>query len=345
MKAMFLRRSQGASEYFCAMNVMSSMYGLGVDLHCKTTIWFNRIMYAVHMTLGSVAFIDGAQVVIKNFYYGVALWMCLLLFNFISLISIKRNQSLISRTLDLGDRCLSDGQKRRLINLSHILIVTILIDFIFRVAIEACMHAIGLVAYEVAINVTTASVYNVSFEIYIYLCAMYGEIMMAHIYTLSRFNLSLDQLESNLHQIKSLVCHFDAKLSFIPLIWFAYSFAVSLTDVLEYEKEADKTSNSTIWKVSVMYEIVVQLSGVLAVVMVIDNINTRLHKEYQVQYEKILKQAKLSDRADYVRSRKDDYQLRFTACEAFELNKTCILSYSSHIVTFTVLFLQLNKAL
>ncbi|KAI1292858.1 hypothetical protein HDE_06756 [Halotydeus destructor] len=201
------------------------------------------------------------------------------------------------------------------------------------------------VVYEVAVDVATATLYNAIFKIYIYFCALFGEIMVAHIRTLSHFNLSLDQLESNLNQIKSLLCRFEAKLSFIPLIWFAYSFAISLINVLEYEIEAPTMRNAVIWKVSTIYEIVVQLSGVLAVVMVIDNINTRLHKEYQVHYGKILKQAKLSDRADYVKSREKEYQLRFTACDTFELNKTCILSYLSHIVTFTVLFLQLNKAL
>ncbi|KAI1309137.1 hypothetical protein HDE_00186 [Halotydeus destructor] len=85
---------------------------------------------------------------------------------------------------------------------------------------------------------------------------------------------------------------------------------------------------------------------VLAVVVVIDNLNMKLMEEYRLAYDSILKGERLSPRAIYVRSKgAEEYQLNFTAYGVFDLNKNSILNYLSALVTFTVLFMQLNRVI
>ncbi|KAI1292814.1 hypothetical protein HDE_06719 [Halotydeus destructor] len=167
--------------------------------------------------------------------------------------------------------------------------------------------------------------------------------MLAHVRSTSRPGLSLGQLEVDLNKIKMLIADLNGKVSVIPLVWFSFTFGSSLSDFVEYQNnQALQDPWLRLYKI---YRFSVGLVGVLTVGMLVDCINHNLETEYQRQYEKILVSEYLSERRHYVKARKHRYRLKLKACGMFYLDKKSILSYISALVTFTILFMQLNKVL
>ncbi|KAI1292904.1 hypothetical protein HDE_06758 [Halotydeus destructor] len=333
------------------MNHMLSLFGIGMYNQSKLRKWFNCIMLVTQMAAMSLTFITCAIYLLRSFAYGLLRISSLLVLNVICGMAIKRNHTLLSRTLAHGHRYLSVSQECKLGNFGRIAIVTMVADFVVRAILVICVEIVTntkLSAYGLfyAINAYDYSntVYNCMLITYIFLCATYGEIMMAHIRTLSLVSKPLEQLEINLVAITSLISEFDVKLSVIPLTWFSHGFASSLSGFFEYDNLA-RYSQHVMFKAIIVYDVLIKVFGVLWVIMAVENYNRRLYNAYLAQYDVIVRNEGLTDRAKYLQSKEKKYRLKLTACGMFDLNMRCILSYLSSLVIFTVLFLQLNKAL
>ncbi|KAI1292809.1 hypothetical protein HDE_06732 [Halotydeus destructor] len=70
---------------------------------------------------------------------------------------------------------------------------------------------------------------------------------------------------------------------------------------------------------------------------------TMIQAEYLKRYDELVNRDGLSQSSDYFLSRERDYRIKFTAYGLFDLNRQVLLTYSSSLITFTILFMQLNR--
>ncbi|KAI1277771.1 hypothetical protein HDE_14591 [Halotydeus destructor] len=146
-----------------------------------------------------------------------------------------------------------------------------------------------------------------------------------------------------INDVKTQNGDLDDRMSIIAFTYFAQTFAALLTYSVDYLKFG---LNGTIGFQAVM------LAGLLSCLIFIlvlaffcDIYNQRFRAEYRKQYGAVLLREGLSPRAAYISSREHSFKLRVTAYGMFDLNKKCVLSYASALVTFTILFMQLNRVL
>ncbi|KAI1309143.1 hypothetical protein HDE_00198 [Halotydeus destructor] len=155
--------------------------------------------------------------------------------------------------------------------------------------------------------------------------------------------MTVDQLEKKLNKIKYFGFSFNNKMAVIPLTLFAFTFASYLSHFVEFHKMA--RLQTTFIRILSACEMLLKLSSVLAMATVSSYINKCLEPVYEASYGLILKTEGLSDKAHYVKERQEDYRIKLSALGFFDLNPKCILTYLSSLVTFTILFMQLNKVL
>ncbi|KAI1292892.1 hypothetical protein HDE_06764 [Halotydeus destructor] len=167
--------------------------------------------------------------------------------------------------------------------------------------------------------------------------------MAAHIHSLSKSYVSLHELEDKLLAIKAQFNNFNDKMAVIPLSWFSLTFSLLLTNLVDFA--TDILINRDMMRYHKIYLMCFSLLAVLSVVMTIENTDRYLSQELMAEYNIFNKKESLSKRAKYVKSKEKDYKLQLSVCGLFDLNMRCILSYLSTLVTFTVLFMQLNKVL
>ncbi|KAI1286374.1 hypothetical protein HDE_10992 [Halotydeus destructor] len=167
--------------------------------------------------------------------------------------------------------------------------------------------------------------------------------MLAVIKKTSQAELQLVELEIMLNDTKYNIGCFNDRLSVIAFIFFGQTFAAILAYAVDFLKLQFQTIVgfqivSFIW-------LSFDLLMVFLVVHAADIIYLRLKAEYRIQLGAILKRGGYSSRAAYVISREKGYKIKFKAYGMFYLNKRCFLNFMSALVTFTILFMQLNRVL
>ncbi|KAI1292815.1 hypothetical protein HDE_06718 [Halotydeus destructor] len=155
--------------------------------------------------------------------------------------------------------------------------------------------------------------------------------------------VSLDQLELDLNQIKSVMYSLNDKLYIIPLSWFSFTFASSLAQFVDFQTAAIYHNRTVL--ILTAYEMSFKLLGVIITAMMTRFINEYLSFLYLTQYMKIVSTEGMSKRADFVRSREQEYLINPSAANIFDVSRKGILQYLSALITFTILFMQLNKVL
>ncbi|KAI1292813.1 hypothetical protein HDE_06716 [Halotydeus destructor] len=147
--------------------------------------------------------------------------------------------------------------------------------------------------------------------------------------------------EKYLNETKSLIEKFNSKISVIMLMIFGQTFASSLAFFVDFH--GISSDQMFAFELLSMYRLSYDLICVVSLGIIIDNINRNLKLEYQKQFDIIAEQVEMSERKTYMSSREKQYQVKFKAYGMFNLNKASILSFISSLVTFTILFMQLNR--
>ncbi|KAI1309147.1 hypothetical protein HDE_00190 [Halotydeus destructor] len=167
--------------------------------------------------------------------------------------------------------------------------------------------------------------------------------MIAILQKTSRADVPIAQIEILVNTVKSLVGSFDDKLSVIAFTWLAQTFAFSLS----FAVETLRVDSPKVLRIQVLffYLLLLNILLICTVCTLIGNLNPKLKNEFRKQRDVMLRREGLATRAAYFSSREDQFSLKFTAWSVFDLDKGCILNYFSALVTFTILFMQLNKVL
>ncbi|KAI1292894.1 hypothetical protein HDE_06763 [Halotydeus destructor] len=330
---------------------MLSVSGLGYDYKPKLLRYLNHIMITVHAVNFIAVIVNDTLDLPRLPLYIFIGRLVYVIFSLVSLKSIRSSWSSLFRSLQLGDECLSAHQKAKLKNRSYILVFTTVADLLIRTLsslVPILLFGDKLPLSKALCDSTRFRIldlFNVAaLHMYVYFILTYTEILAAHIRSLSLTNVSLRQLETRLHEIKMLLNGFNDKFANIPLSWFTHNFTFWLSNLVAIEKSEVRMRNSG-FREHIIYLMAFSLVAVLSMALTVGNINQYLQREYWQQYEAILRRAGLSARARYVESRKNDYRIELTVYGLFELDRKCILSYLSALVTFTILFMQLNKVL
>ncbi|KAI1292812.1 hypothetical protein HDE_06717 [Halotydeus destructor] len=94
-----------------------------------------------------------------------------------------------------------------------------------------------------------------------------------------------------------------------------------------------------------IYEMSTKLLGVICTAMLSKVINENIKTEYRARYASILSTEGMCLEPSYVTEREKHYRIKPSAGGWFDLNPKTILNYVAVLITFTVLFMQLNKVL
>ncbi|KAI1292893.1 hypothetical protein HDE_06765 [Halotydeus destructor] len=338
-------------QYYSAFNNMLSVSGLGSNYDSKIARFFNGTMLIVHVVNCLTMIVTDTLSLSLTQLYSYLRKLSMITFSLISIKVIKDNQSILIRSLQLGEVSLSNEQKVKLAFRSYVMIATTAIDFLIR----ATANMAVILTVDEGISVAVA-VYNIAkfrlintlaivvLQMYIFFCLTYGEIMVSHIRSVSRTDISLHQLERSLTEIEALIRAFDHKMAAIPLSWFSITFASLLSKLIQIKKVITFARNLVL-ETFAIYMVSFYLLAVLSLVIIVASVDQYVRKEYRMQYGAILRREGLSEKTEYLRSHEKDYRFTLSVFGLFELNKKVILSYISALVTFTILFMQLNHAM
>ncbi|KAI1292877.1 hypothetical protein HDE_06728 [Halotydeus destructor] len=266
-----------------------------------------------------------------------------------SMIAVRSNYGVLTESLTMCDACLSAQQKGKLRKVSYVVVAIMVIDAALRMRARAYAipHLVDQNQWGVVIRILTnfqsEYISSLTMMMFMYFCYMYGELMISSVRDTSKTTLSLSELEMALHRVTSLIKYFGDKMSVVAAIKFAYTFATSLAFFVDYYSSWMKTRS--LFVAVTIYDMVFNLLCLIVLCAVIDHQNRSIMAEYRHQYKIILGREGVSLRAEYVQSRKEQYELTFSACGMFDLNKKCLLSYISSLITFTILFMQLNRVM
>ncbi|KAI1292836.1 hypothetical protein HDE_06727 [Halotydeus destructor] len=337
------------ANYYSPINKMLSVAGLGADSQSQGTKYFNIVMLVLSVGCSFFHSISGFITYVGYPMYGLIVVSSIGLTNLVSMTAIKFNYSILAKSLELCNGGLSVYQKGRLNVFSYIVVMLLMIDSVLRFTARAQVFVQFFTGQQLLIQMLLITqclsdyISSLMFVMLMYFCYIYGELMIANVRNASKSNLTIAQLEIALHRLKSLISNFNDKMSGIALTKFAYTFLDILAFFVDYHFSSQKSQE--VFMVLEIYEIVFNLACLLILGVIIDNQNRNILSEYQIQYEMILRREGLSAKAEYVHSRKERYELMFSACGMFDLNKSCLLSYTSAMITFTILFMQLNRVM
>ncbi|KAI1309133.1 hypothetical protein HDE_00188 [Halotydeus destructor] len=174
-----------------------------------------------------------------------------------------------------------------------------------------------------------------------FLIAVIGEIAIANVSKISQSFVPISHLAKDRNDLQLLVGNFNDRLSFIFGSRFAFTFASSLAFFVDIYSP----SQAAALELGSMYRLGINFVYVLIAISVGDSVDKNVKAEYRKQYGALLRQQGLSPRAEEVFAMKDCYQLKFAAYGGIHINKEFILSYLPSLVTFTVLFMQLNRVI
>ncbi|KAI1292834.1 hypothetical protein HDE_06720 [Halotydeus destructor] len=325
---------------------MLSVAGVNPDPESKCQAYLNQLMFSWHVVSALSLLIASALSSSSENVYGFLLVMGLGFANLMATIALKSSGTTLSRIFIFVEKCLSRSQKTKLRYISFFMMtslaVTTLLEGCSKYYYGLYYHSSAAVFFSVN-HYPSVVLREIHFLIYSSLCLVLGETMLAHIRSTSRPDLSSRQLEVELNKIKMLIADLNGKISIIPLTWFSYTFASSLFNFVEYQ--SNRLFEDRFLRLYSIYKLFINLAGVLTISAVVDDINRTLQREYRTQYEAILMSENTLERCLYVNERKNQYALKVKVCGMFDLNMKSILTYFSSLVTFTILFMQLNKVL
>ncbi|KAI1309149.1 hypothetical protein HDE_00196 [Halotydeus destructor] len=174
----------------------------------------------------------------------------------------------------------------------------------------------------------------------LFLCFIYGEVAMYIVSQISHAVLDVGQLEQDQNDLNIVTGELSDKLSIITMIRFACTFAESLAYFVDFNNGTPEMIGSEAYTI---YSLTFNFICLLSAVIINDNINRNVKTEFRKQYAIILQSDDLSQRAEYIYTSMSDFKLNLTAFGGLVLNKEFMFSYLSSLVTFTILFMQLNK--
>ncbi|KAI1309134.1 hypothetical protein HDE_00189 [Halotydeus destructor] len=336
--------------YVSPIKAMLAMAGLGFDYRSWYARSLNHAMFLVHSFNLVVQLVSSLGAMYERFSYGFLFTASSVLVNVHYMTVIKCNSSLLRKSLSVSDTLLSSSQKRKVRRMGLIANLIITADLLMRVA--GLFYSFNELSYFFSLSQAVKSTALQSFSglfshiiltTHTLFCLIYGEIMIAILQRIPRADVPVTQIEILMNTLKSLVGSFNDKLSIIAFTWLAQTFAFSLAftvDVLNIDS-SKILSIQVVYSYSLLFDILF----IFTVCTLIGNVHPNLQAEFRRQLGAILESEGLSSRAAYVSSREYQFQLRFTAWGVFDLNKNCMLTYLSALVTFTILFMQLNKVL
>ncbi|KAI1309148.1 hypothetical protein HDE_00197 [Halotydeus destructor] len=337
-------------RYVEPIGLMLSAAGLGLNQRSRYVKFVNHVMSIVHPASLLILLVSAVIDLLNRFHYGYILVVVDTLVDIYSAALLRSNFQFVKESLSQSYNVLSSLQKRNMRSMGWI--------WFFIVTLNTCVRVVGLYFsnIEVPIHGTPAKmvvaiatecladyVNNTIVVTYLFLCLIYGEMMIANIPRAGSSDRSTDQLEISINNLKTLAGDLDSKFSILTFIWLSQAFASSLT----FSVDLSLTFRDKILGFQYVYGYGLLFSFLLifSLCFIVGNINPRLQSEYRKHYVDILSREGLSPRIAHISSRENQYQLEFTAWSMFELSRGCILTYMSSLVTFTILFMQLNKAL
>lgn len=126
-------------------------------------------------------------------------------------------------------------------------------------------------------------------------------------------------------------------MSIIPIFWFLQIFVESAATVMEFFDF--KYLGPSIYLMLAYF--FCQAGLLFYLIFVCDSVSTQLRSDIRQLISKLMIEKKSKDLPELVHQLEKMSEMEFTVCNMFNINRKLVISFTTSLITFTVLFIQI----